>query len=132
VHRVAGTGAVREGAWSVADDTREPVARTGPGWAAVCRADGLTSAIVGLYGWDGAVVVARDANAYGSYSATPCLSQPVNSGLLITLVVLGADVARCDPAVLLAGARAEVMDQEIRIRFPDGTEEVLPVTAENG
>ncbi|WP_202918109.1 hypothetical protein [Streptomyces cavernae] len=133
VHRVEGSGTVREGGWSLADEVADPEAVTGPGWAAVRRADGLTSAIVGLHGWDGAGVVrARDANAYGRHSATPYLLQPDHSGLLVTLVVLSAEPELCDAAALREAAALSVTEREVRIRFPDGREEAVRVTAETG
>lgn len=100
---------------------------TGPRWARARRPDGLTSAVVGLLGWDasgdGLVARARDANAYGVHSATPHLALPVHPGgvhLLVTLVVLGRDPE-------LAGASARVTTGGgVLIRFPDGTEEELP------
>lgn len=53
VHRVdAPEGAiVREGGHAVAHEER-PRVSSGPGWAAARTADGLTSAVVALYGWD--------------------------------------------------------------------------------
>ncbi|MGW3726729.1 DUF2264 domain-containing protein [Streptomyces sp. NPDC000851] len=116
---------VREGGWSVADDTEPPVARTGPGWALARRADGLTSAILGLYGWsgaDGTVAQAVGTNACGHHSATPVLQRPDGAGLLVTLVVLSAD-----PHALRTGADATVdADGTVEIRFPDGTRERVP------
>ncbi|MFD3619131.1 DUF2264 domain-containing protein [Streptomyces sp. NPDC058676] len=113
---------VREGGWAVADDTAPPVARTGPGRASARRADGLTSAITGLYGWDGTegtVATALGANAVGHHSATPVLELGGGARLLVTLVVLSAD-----PDALRPGAGASVAaDGTVEIRFPDGTRE---------
>jgi hypothetical protein len=129
VHRVdapCGTP-VREGGWAVADDTAPPTARTGPGWALAHRADGLTSALVGLHGWsddEGTVVAAAGGNAYGHHSATPILTLPSHPGgtrLMVTLVVLSAD-----PVVHASaeGARVRVTaDGSVEIRFPDGRRE---------
>jgi hypothetical protein len=129
VHRVdapPGTP-VREGGWSVADDTAPPTARTGPGRALARRADGLTSALVGLHGWsdgEGTVVAAAGSNAYGRHSATPLLTLPSHPGgtrLLVTLVVLSAD-----PVVHALVERTRVqagVDGTVEIRFPDGTRE---------
>ncbi|WP_405874251.1 MULTISPECIES: DUF2264 domain-containing protein [unclassified Streptomyces] len=127
VHRVdARTNTpVREGGWAVADDFAPPVALTGPGTALVRRADGLTSAIVGLYGWsdaEGTVVHAVGTNAVGHRSATPCLELAHGARLLVTLVVLTAD-----QDVPLTGAGANVDgDGTVEIRFPDGTLERVP------
>ncbi|SDN95836.1 hypothetical protein SAMN04487981_107405 [Streptomyces sp. cf386] len=128
VHRVDGPGGgvvVREGGWAVADDAGQPEVRTGPGRALARRTDGLTSAIVGLYGWsgtEGVVVRAVDTNAVGRHSATPVLELAEGAGLLVTLVVLTAD-----PAVPLTGASATVAaDGAVEIRFPDGTPERVP------
>ncbi|MGW7047084.1 DUF2264 domain-containing protein [Streptomyces avermitilis] len=133
VHRVAGPPGtvVREGGWALADDSGPPRETAGPGRALARRADGLTSAIVALHGWDGtspgAVARARDANAYGRYSATPHLLLPVHPGgshLLVTLVVLGVE-----PEV--SGASARVTDRgAVLVRFPDGSREEVPPAAE--
>ncbi|MHA5047762.1 DUF2264 domain-containing protein [Streptomyces sp. SD15] len=126
VHRVAGPrgAVVREGGWALADDAGPLAQDVGPGWARARRPDGLTSAVVALYGWDGArpgaVAHARDANAYGEHSATPHLLLPVHPGgvhLLVTLVVLGAD-----PEIAGAGARVTA-EGGVVVRFPDGTEQ---------
>lgn len=93
----------------------------GPGpRASARRADGLTSVIVGLHGWSGpgAVVRARDANAYGRHSATPVLEGNA-APLLVTLVILSGD-----PHVSYTGASAAVdIDGTVDVRFPDGTRE---------
>ncbi|MFE7838823.1 DUF2264 domain-containing protein [Streptomyces sp. NPDC057474] len=128
VHRVgAPTDApVREGGWAVADDTEPPAGAWGPGWALARRADGLTSAIVGLYGWGdgpGAVARAVGTNAYGHHSATPVLEGLEGFGgsgpVLVTLVMLSGD-----PHTPHTGASATVdADGNVGIRFPDGTRE---------
>ncbi|WP_369241575.1 DUF2264 domain-containing protein [Streptomyces sp. R21] len=134
VHRVeapAGT-TVREGGWAVACDTAPPATDTGPAWALVRRQDGLTSALVGLLGWQdadapchGSIVHTRGHNAYGHYSATPLLTSPHPGGtlLLATLVVLTADPSlHGDPRALRTGTHAAVTAQgSVELRFPDGT-----------
>ncbi|MFI7496966.1 DUF2264 domain-containing protein [Streptomyces sp. NPDC049687] len=123
VHRVdapPGTP-VREGGWAVADDTGPPIAQTGPGRALARRADGLTSALVALYGWsdaDGTVVRSLDANACGRHSATPVLEGA--GPLLVTLVVLGADARSTG-----AGATVDA-DGTVEVHFPDGLRERVP------
>ncbi|MEV7730505.1 DUF2264 domain-containing protein [Streptomyces sp. NPDC088921] len=118
VHRIPVADVpVREGSWALADDSGPPIAESGPGWARVRRAaDGLTSAVVGLYGWgeaDGTVVAAEDTNACGRYSATPVLEG--TGPLLVTLVALGTDVK-------VTGADATLTPGgTVEIRFPDGT-----------
>lgn len=116
---------VREGGWAVADDAAAPDARTGPVRAVTRRADGLTSALVGLHGWDAAeasVVRAVGVNAVGHHSATPVLQLPQAPRLLVTLVVLSAD-----PHISLTGASATVADDAtVEVRFPDGTLERVP------
>ncbi|WP_051744447.1 DUF2264 domain-containing protein [Streptomyces yerevanensis] len=142
VHRVEGPhgAVVREGGWAVADDSGPLEEATGEGWALARRpGDGLTSAIVALHGWEaaeGAVAHARGANAYGEYSATPCLRLPVHPGrshLLVSLVVLSADPERpCEPRELRAQAEARVTPEgRVLIRFPDGTQEEVPQAAGN-
>ncbi|MFH8492960.1 DUF2264 domain-containing protein [Streptomyces coeruleorubidus] len=136
VHRVdapPGTP-VREGGWSVADDTAPPASRTGPGWALARRADGLTSMLVGLHGWQDAgtaVAHAVGTNACGHHSATPYLTLPAHPGgthLLVTLVVLSADPeTNGDPYARRSGPRVRVAATgEVEIRFPDGTRERVP------
>ncbi|MFF7165487.1 DUF2264 domain-containing protein [Streptomyces sp. NPDC008086] len=121
VHRldVPPDTAVREGGWAVADDAAAPDVHTGPGRAVARRADGLTSALVGLHGWDGAetsVVRATGTNAVGHHSATPVLQLARPRPLLVTLVVLSAD-----PRTPLTGASATVTaDGTVEVRFPDG------------
>ncbi|CAM5357639.1 DUF2264 domain-containing protein [Streptomyces aurantiogriseus] len=116
---------VREGGWAVADDTAPPVGETGPALAVARRADGLTSALVGLYGWgdaEGRVVAAVGVNAVGHHSATPVLQRPEGARLLVTLVLLSAD-----PHTGWTGASAGVAaDGTVEIRFPDGTTETVP------
>ncbi|MFK4265746.1 DUF2264 domain-containing protein [Streptomyces milbemycinicus] len=126
---------VREGGWAVACDTAPPGADTGPGWALARRHDGLTTALVGLLGWEsedgpprGTVARARDHNAYGRHSATPLLTldrHPGGTWLLVTLVLLTADPAVYrDIDAVRSGARAGVTpDGSVEIRFPDGVVE---------
>jgi hypothetical protein len=148
VHRVdapPGTP-VREGGWAVADDTGPPLGRTGPGRALARRADGLTSTIVGLHGWQdarAAVAHATGTNAYGHHSATPHLTLPAHPGgthLLVTLVVLSADPqvngdlegngdreTNGGPYARGSGTRVRAaVSGEVEIRFPDGTRERVP------
>ncbi|CAM5654667.1 hypothetical protein [Streptomyces afghaniensis 772] [Streptomyces afghaniensis] len=136
VHRVdapPGTP-VREGGWAVADDSAPPVASTGPGWALARRADGLTSTVVGLHGWQDAgtaVAQAVGTNACGHHSATPYLTLPAHPGgthLLVTLVVLSADPeTNGDPHARRSGPRVRVAATgDVEIRFPDGTRERVP------
>jgi hypothetical protein len=143
VHRVrapAGT-TVREGGWAVACDTAPPAADTGPGWALARRRDGLTTALVGLLGWESTsspcqstVAHTRGHNAYGHYSATPLLTSPHPGGtrLLATLVVLTADPSvYSDPHALRTGAHAAVTAEgTVEIRFPDGMSEQVPLGRE--
>ncbi|KPH97289.1 putative conserved protein UCP014753 [Actinobacteria bacterium OK074] len=127
VHRVrprAGV-AVREGGYAVADETR-PAAEGGPGWALARTADGLTSAVVALYGWGedtGVVARAAEANAFGPHSATPYLRRAAGSsdrrGVYVTLLVLSRDAVH--PGALREAVECAVADDdEVRITFPDG------------
>ncbi|MFG2130099.1 DUF2264 domain-containing protein [Streptomyces sp. NPDC048751] len=116
---------VREGGWAVADDTVAPMGETGPALAVARRADGLTSALVGLYGWgdtEGTVVQDVDVNAVGRCSATPVLQRSDGASLLVTLVLLSAD-----PHARWTGASARVApDGTVTIRFPDASTETVP------
>lgn len=135
IHQVeAPTGfAIREGGWALASDDVLPAGETGPGWAAVRRADGLSTALVGVLGWDengrlpfGEVAHAQGRNAVGQFSAAPSLTLTHHHGgtrLLVTLVVLTADPKlRDDLADLCALAQASAApDGTTEVRFPDGT-----------
>ncbi|MDJ0346045.1 DUF2264 domain-containing protein [Streptomyces sp. H10-C2] len=148
VHRVEAPAGVtvREGGYAVAGAER-PQADTGRGWALARTADGLTSALVGLYGWDGGASVHREveANAFGPHSAVPCLSSgphPGGSSVHVTLVALAGDTVH--PQALREAVAATVtvtvtvtVDENgddgdegharshrhstVRIAFPDGT-----------
>ncbi|MER5184115.1 DUF2264 domain-containing protein [Streptomyces sp. NPDC002896] len=146
VHHVQGaTGAgIREGGWALADD-EPPITASGPGWGLARRADGLTSAIVGLHGWDAAtsaVAHETDANACGRHSATPYLTLPDladGSGLLVTLVVLTGDDTDgpCTAESLRAAVTAQVTEDDVDravvvVRFGDGTEEEVVVQGPTG
>ncbi|WP_409234459.1 DUF2264 domain-containing protein [Streptomyces sp. PA5.6] len=125
VHRVrAPAGAtVREGGHAVADDTR-PRTECGPGWALARTTTGLTSAVVGLHGWDGEAGIAREvaANAYGPHSATPFLTSaphPGGVGIHVTLVALSRDTV--SPRALRESIACDVDGDTVYVRFPDGT-----------
>ncbi|MDF3294036.1 DUF2264 domain-containing protein [Streptomyces silvisoli] len=125
VHRVEAPAGVtvREGGHAIAG-TRPPTAETGDGWALVRRADGLVSAVVGLYGWCGGHVAHHtDANAFGPCSAVPYLTSAPHPGgrsIHVTLVALSGNPVRA--AELCGVAAAEVVDGAVAIRFTDGTE----------
>ncbi|MEV8565052.1 DUF2264 domain-containing protein [Streptomyces sp. NPDC051322] len=126
VHRVDAPEGVtiREGGHPVAHQER-PSAEAGPGWALARTADGLTSAVVGLYGWDrGEARVARDvqANAYGPHSATPVLGRPHHPGgrsVQVALIALSRDTVH--PRALQESVSVEVTDHAVTLVFPDGT-----------
>ncbi|MEV8311421.1 DUF2264 domain-containing protein [Streptomyces flavidovirens] len=128
VHRLEApeSAGVREGGHAVAA-TERPRAETGPGWALVRTADGLTSAVVALHGWDAeeAAGVSRDvqANAYGPHSATPYLrlgAHPGGHSVHVSLIALSRDTVR--PRALRDSITVEVLDGPVvRLTFPDGT-----------
>ncbi|OIV39527.1 hypothetical protein BIV57_01220 [Mangrovactinospora gilvigrisea] len=125
VHRIdapAGTP-IREGGYAVAC-TEQPIALTGDGWALARNADQLSSAVVGLYGWDAAAVAREtEANALGPHSATPYLTRaahPAGHTVLVTLVALARDVLH--PRALREAITVTVEDDVARIRLPEGTE----------
>lgn len=137
VHRIDAPegAAVREGGHAVAH-AQAPVATSGPGWAMARTADGLSSAVVALYGWgdapgaDGAggvaAEVARDvqSNAFGPHSAIPYLrrdSHPGGRSVQVSLVALSRDTLhpralRDSVAVRVAGGGASVV-----LTFLDGS-----------
>lgn len=84
VHRVEAPEGVlvREGGHAVAHGER-PFASSGPGWALARTADGLTSAVVALHGWDtetgaaaGGPPSARETAAAGGTSAGSETAEP--------------------------------------------------------
>ncbi|AEW97338.1 MULTISPECIES: DUF2264 domain-containing protein [Streptomycetaceae] len=127
VHRVRAPAGVtvREGGHAVAGD-RPPAAVHGDRWALVRRADGLTSVVVGVYGWDGAGVVRHtDANAVGPCSATPWLAtgrHPGGHSVHVTLVRLtGEPVDEAGTAAAARGTRVGVSGGEVTVAFADGS-----------
>lgn len=134
VHRVEAPPGVtvREGGHAVADGTG-PTAHTGPGWALTRTADGLSSALVGLYGWgdgdedgsEGAVVVRGvQANAFGPCSAVPVLrtaGHPGGRSVHVSLVALSRDTVH--PEVLREAVRVTVDGggSAVTLGFPDGS-----------
>ncbi len=127
VHRVeAPEGAVvREGGHAVGD-AQSPFASSGPDWALARTAEGLSSALVALYGWDGGeegAAVARDVetHAYGPYSAVPYLRSAPRAGgrsIHVSLVVLSRD--RVHPEALRTAVRVRVDGEAVVLTFLDG------------
>ncbi|NRQ35578.1 DUF2264 domain-containing protein [Nonomuraea sp. NN258] len=126
VHEITGAtdgGEAREGGYAVADAS-PPAVAAGVGWALARRADGLTSAVVGLHGWrESGVERDVESNAFGPHSAVPCL-RAGEPGLHVSLVVLSGDAVH--PAALRDAVTAEVADDSVTVRFPDGTRAVVP------
>lgn len=124
---------LREGGHAVAGDTLPDTAH-GTRWATAARADGLSTAIVGLHGWDGCTAsVARDtaANAFGPHSAVPCLTRAApEPGVPHTLVTLLALSGAPVPAPALHATVSATVDAngEVTVRMPDGTELRVPAT----
>ena len=133
VHRIQVPEGVvlREGGYAVADDSRV-AAGQGPGWALVRTANGLTSVVVGLHGWDEDTGIAHetDANAFGAHSATPYLKSLSGhpGGLYVTLVALTRDAIH--PRALRESVHCAVADGGALIAFPDGGS--VTVRAEDG
>ncbi|GAA1929392.1 DUF2264 domain-containing protein [Streptantibioticus ferralitis] len=125
VHRVeAPAGAtVRDGGYALAGP-EPPVAEAGDHWALARRGDGLTSAVVGLYGWCGGHVARHtNANALGRCSAVPYLtSAPHPGGRSVHVTLVALTGAPLDVASLCEGITAEVVDGAAVIRFADGPE----------
>ncbi|RJL32791.1 DUF2264 domain-containing protein [Bailinhaonella thermotolerans] len=110
--------AVREGGHAVAAASAPETAR-GDGWALARRPDGLTSAVVGLYGWrEAEVAAAVEANAFGPRSATPYLWSPGDPGVLVSLVVLSGDAVH--PGALREAVGVDVQGDSVTVVFPDG------------
>ncbi|MEV6145774.1 DUF2264 domain-containing protein [Streptomyces sp. NPDC051992] len=128
VHRVeAPEGVVvREGGHAVSH-ARSPFALSGPDWALARTADGLSSALVALHGWDGGTetaAVARDvqSNAYGPHSAIPYLRSgphPGGRSVHVSLVALSRDTLH--PEALRDAVRVRVGADSVVLTFLDGT-----------
>ncbi|MEE1839200.1 DUF2264 domain-containing protein [Streptomyces sp. JV190] len=128
VHRVeAPEGVVvREGGHAVSHAT-SPFALSGPDWALARTADGLSSALVALHGWDGGTepaAVARDvqSNAYGPHSAIPYLRSgphPGGRSVHVSLVALSRDTLH--PEALRDAVRVRVGADSVVLTFLDGT-----------
>ncbi|MFJ4465672.1 MULTISPECIES: DUF2264 domain-containing protein [unclassified Streptomyces] len=128
VHRVeAPEGVVvREGGHAVSHAT-SPFALSGPDWALARTADGLSSALVALHGWDGGTepaAVARDvqSNAYGPHSAIPYLRSgphPGGRSVHVSLVALSRDTLH--PEALRDAVRVRVGADSVALTFLDGT-----------
>ncbi|MGW1847000.1 DUF2264 domain-containing protein [Streptomyces sp. NPDC001966] len=128
VHRVeAPEGAVvREGGHAVAH-TERPFALSGPDWALARTADGLSSVLIGLHGWDGGIegaAVARDvqSNAYGPHSAIPYLRSgphPGGRSIHVSLVALSRDAVH--PEALRDAVRVRAGADSVVLTFLDGT-----------
>jgi hypothetical protein len=112
----------RDGGFAVADV--EPVATdTGPGWALARRRDGLTSYVAALHGFDVANVHGNEeTNAFGPYSATPCIETSRAAGgeyVHVSLVVLTGE--HLDPDALRTCVDSvEVCGRTVTIRCGDG------------
>lgn len=124
VHRVEdiAVGTVREAGYLVASD-RPPESDAGDGWAWVRDADGLTSAVLGLYGYrQGAIWDTFEAvNALGATAAAPQLVG-VGGTVFAALHVLAR---REDGESAVAGWRDAA-------RFIVADERIVTVTWENG
>lgn len=128
VHRVeAPEGAVvREGGHAIAHVER-PFALSGPDWALARTAEGLSSALIGLHGWDGGTegaAVARDvqSNAYGPHSAIPYLRSgphPGGRSIHVSLVALSRDAVH--PEALRDAVRVRAGADSVVLTFLDGT-----------
>ncbi|MFJ2643664.1 DUF2264 domain-containing protein [Streptomyces sp. NPDC087511] len=128
VHRVeAPEGVVvREGGHAVSHAT-SPFALSGPDWALARTADGLSSALVALHGWDGGTepaAVARDvqSNANGPHSAIPYLRSgphPGGRSVHVSLVALSRDTLH--PEALRDAVRVRVGADSVVLTFLDGT-----------
>jgi hypothetical protein len=96
VHHVSAPrgGTLRDGGFAVAA-AHPPDARVRDGWSFVRRADGLTSFVAALHGFDApAVHRTQGTNPFGRHSATPYLTHGGSlaaEAIFVSLVVLTAD-----------------------------------------
>lgn len=96
-------------------------------------AEGLSSAVVALHGWDGtagtgraAAEVARDveSNAYGPHSAIPCLRldrHPGGRSLQVSLVALSRDTLHPEALREAVSVRVTADEASVVLTFLDGT-----------
>ncbi|WP_043619234.1 DUF2264 domain-containing protein [Nonomuraea candida] len=127
VHEITGGegGTVREGGYALSD-TSPPASVTGDRWALARRTDGLTSAVIGLYGWERASLSREvESNAFGPHSAIPCLHAGT-PGLHVSLVVLSGDEVH--PGALRDAITVDVRDEAVVVTFPGGTSTAVPRT----
>ena len=111
---------LRHGGYAIAAEQAPQVTTGEAPWAAAERADGLTSAIVGLHGYDEAGA-RRDtgANAFGPHSATPYLLGSTGARVLVAAVVLSGDTVW--PDAIAESIAVEVRDRRVELTFADGT-----------
>ncbi|UBU11327.1 DUF2264 domain-containing protein [Nonomuraea gerenzanensis] len=130
VHEITGEpggGTVREGGYALSD-AGPPASVSGDGWALARRADGLTSAVIGLYGWERAEVAREvESNAFGPHSAIPCLHSGT-PGLHVSLVVLSGD--QVHPGALREAVTVAVSEEAVVVTFPGGTGATAARTAQ--
>ncbi|MGW6497721.1 DUF2264 domain-containing protein [Nonomuraea angiospora] len=125
VHEIAngGAGTVREGGYALSDAS-PPALVTGDRWALARRADGLTSAVIGLHGWERASLSREvESNAFGPHSAIPCLHSGT-PGLHVSLIVLSGNEVH--PGALREAITVDVSDEAVVVSFPDGTSRTVP------
>jgi hypothetical protein len=103
-----------------------PEATVGEVAASARNADGLVSAVVGLYGYDKAAVHrGLGVNPFGAHSATPYLTAPHDGQplVLVNAVLLTRDALR--PEALAEGIDVAVEGTTVRISLPGGGVEVV-------
>ncbi|HEY3557930.1 MAG TPA: DUF2264 domain-containing protein [Kribbella sp.] len=119
-------GPVRHGGYALAaaDRPEDRLAASAEApWAQVTRRDRLTSAVVGLFGYDRAGVRrGLDSNAFGPHSATPYLEAQYDGNgprVLVSAVVLSGDTVW--PRQLAESIEVTVDGLHVAVRFADGT-----------
>ncbi|MGZ0146097.1 DUF2264 domain-containing protein [Kribbella sp. WER1] len=116
---------VRSGGFAVAGDEL-PEATVGVRTGSARNADGLLSAVVGLYGYEAAGVHrAVGVNPFGAHSATPYLTvahrgEPL---VLVNAVLLTRDALR--PEALAEGIDVQVDGTTVRLGLPGGNTQVV-------
>lgn len=124
--------AVRDGGYAVADQGQPaaclgPVSDGSPPWAVASRPDGLSSLVVGLYGWSQAAVREEaGATAFGPLSTVPYLLSPPRPSaetVHVTLVALTGEVVY--PHALASAITASVSGRAVRLRLPGETMEFV-------
>ncbi|HEV7525424.1 MAG TPA: DUF2264 domain-containing protein [Acidimicrobiia bacterium] len=119
-------GVLRDGGLAVSHD-RPPVVTQGEGWCAVTTADGLTGAVIGLFGWGGSGWVGGEAaSPFGAHSVVPYVDGDGRGpeSVLVSAHILTSGTV--DPEAVRASVSIEMVGHRIVVaRMADGEEHLV-------